>query len=303
MSTSTEIPADSQESVFEVARRHGLEVTRLLNIEEVGLDFRVITAVDRAGLTWVLRQPRRPDMLDRIQREARALAYLGPRVPFAVPDWRVATNELVAYPRLPDRTAIQVDSPTGELKWNIDRSSDVYVASLGRSLAALHRLSTEEAADAGLRSHTAAEMRASVAAAIDAVTREFEVAPVLKRRWEEWLQDVHQWPKEMTVVHGDLYAGHILVDEGDQITGMIDWSETEIGDPSVDFTSHLLLFGEASLEKVIDCYRDAGGRTWTEMVPQINERLAATPLKYAQFALETKDPMHLESARLQLLEP
>ena len=37
------------------------------------------------------------------------------------------------------------------------------------------------------------------------------------------------------VKHGDLHPGHILIDENQCVTGVIDWSEVGIGDVSADF--------------------------------------------------------------------
>ena len=63
-------------------------------------------ATDEGGARWVLRIPRRADVSAKVEQEARALAMLGRHLPFAVPDWRIATPELVAYPLLEDSTAI-----------------------------------------------------------------------------------------------------------------------------------------------------------------------------------------------------
>lgn len=301
MNTATDFSADFVDQAFSVARRHGLHLSSLVDVNELGLDFRVITAVDHDGITWILRQPRRPDTFEKIQQEARVLALLRSHLPFAVPDWRIAENDLVAYPRLNDPTAIHVESSTGEIKWNIDKSSDAYTASLGRSLAALHGISINKAKDDGWRNNSPLEMRDRLAKEISLVTRAFKVDLALKRRWENWLRDTSKWPNFTTIVHGDLYAGHILVNSADEVTGIIDWTEAEIGDPSIDFCSHLMLFGEGGLERLIGFYREAGGAIWPEMHLHIKERLAATPLKYALFALKTEDETHMESARIQLL--
>jgi len=50
------------------------------------------------------------------------------------------------------------------------------------------------------------------------------------------------WPPISVLVHGDFYAGHILVDKKGQITGIIDWSEAKVNDPSIDFARHQVFF-------------------------------------------------------------
>lgn len=102
------------------------------------------------------------------------------------------------------------------------------------------------------------------------------------------------------MVHGDFYAGHILVDADEQVSGFIDWTEAEVSDPSVDFSGHLLGFGETGLRQLIDEYEAAGGRTWPAMFDHVRERAAASPVRYAVFALEIGDDGHLDAARAQL---
>lgn len=289
------------EPIFELARRHGLDLSGKMDINELGLDFRVVTAIDRSGIPWVLRFPRRPDVIEKIEREARVLSLLRPRTPFAVPDWRIVSAELVAYPKLNDPAAIHFDSATQELTWKIDKNSEAFVASLGKSLAALHEVSRQEAVEGGLRALPPSEVREQMGRNIDEVKNSFDIDPKLERRWRTWLDDEASWPDHSVVVHGDLYAGHILVNEKSDVTGMIDWTEAEISDPSIDFMSHLLLFGEAGLARLIHHYEAAGGRIWPSMARHIAERLAVLPIKYALFALECGEAVHLDAAQAQLL--
>ena len=44
------------------------------------------------------------------------------------------------------------------------------------------------------------------------------------------------------------------------ISGVIDWSESHVGDPSMDFTGHLAAFGKEGLKELIGAYEAAGGR-------------------------------------------
>ena len=41
-------------------------------------------------------------------------------------------------------------------------------------------------------------------------------------------------PRADTLVHGDLYARHLLVDPAHQLAGVIDWGDVHLGDPAVD---------------------------------------------------------------------
>jgi aminoglycoside phosphotransferase (APT) family kinase protein len=41
-------------------------------------------------------------------------------------------------------------------------------------------------------------------------------------------------PVTTTIVHGDFYIRHLLVDEKQHLTGVIDWGDIHIGDPAID---------------------------------------------------------------------
>ena len=66
----------------------------------------------RDGVDWVLRIPRRPELAASIEAEARILAFLRPRLSVAVPEWRVRSSELIAYPRLPGAPGLTLDPAT-----------------------------------------------------------------------------------------------------------------------------------------------------------------------------------------------
>lgn len=41
-------------------------------------------------------------------------------------------------------------------------------------------------------------------------------------------------PRTDTLVHGDLYVRHLLISDGHQLAGVIDWGDVHVGDPAVD---------------------------------------------------------------------
>ena len=94
--------------------RQSPNATALLQVGEIerndlGLDFLAAFMTDETGQAWVLRNPRRPDVLPRAENEARVLGLLKGRLPVEVPDWRIVTPELIAYPPLAGTTAVTVD--------------------------------------------------------------------------------------------------------------------------------------------------------------------------------------------------
>lgn len=291
---------DDSAAITEVARRHGIQVAGGVEVNDIGLDFRVAFVTDMDGLDWVLRLPRRPGVLLRAGNEERVLRLLRGRLPVAVPDWRVFTPELIAYPRLPGRPAVTFDPATRQPVWNMDRDSPAFTVSLAQALAALHRTPPAEAVAAGLKVSSPEGVRQIAAGEIDRVSREVGIGEELRRLLNVWLDDDTCWPPFTSLSHGDLYAGHVLVDDASRATGVIDWTEAEVGDSSMDFVYHLMAFGEEGLEQLILGYEAAGGRTWPGLHTQIKGRLSAVPVRYALFALENGSGEHLEAARAQL---
>ncbi|MBP1523998.1 phosphotransferase [Salmonella enterica subsp. enterica serovar Worthington] len=96
----------------------------------------------------------------------------------------------------------------------------------------------------GMLIRTPTQARQKVADDVDRVRREFVVNDKRLHRWQRWLDDDSSWPDFSVVVHGDLYVGHVLIDNTERVSGMIDWSEARVDDPAIDMAAHLMVFGE-----------------------------------------------------------
>lgn len=284
-----------------LARKHGLEILpdRIV-FEEVGLDFQVAFASTADGTQWVLRIPRRSDVIEKSRAESRILALVRQHLPVQVPDWRIHSDELTAYPLLSGIPGVTLDAQTGELRWNFDRNSANFAITLAEAIAALHAIDHEEARAAGLNVLSPDEVRAETQANMDTVKGEFDVADGLWRRWQAWLADHSFWPEHSTVVHGDLYVGHVLVDADARATGILDWTEARVADPATDFIGHLSVFGDEGLDQLLAAYQKAGGRTWPRIKDHCAELLSAFRVTYALYALNTNNQVHLQAARTQL---
>ncbi|WP_331957168.1 phosphotransferase [Citrobacter freundii] len=81
------------------------------------------------------------------------------------------------------------------------------------------------------------QARQKVADDVDRVRREFVVNDKRLHRWQRWLDDDSSWPDFSVVVHGDLYVGHVLIDNTERVSGMIDWSEARVDDPAIDMAA------------------------------------------------------------------
>lgn len=103
-----------EKELLTLAKQNGLLILEeSLDINESGMDFRVAFAMDEEGRRWVLRQPRRQDVWERAENEQKVLNVVRGKLPAQVPDWRICTPELIAYPLL-EGDPIAIVDPAGE---------------------------------------------------------------------------------------------------------------------------------------------------------------------------------------------
>lgn len=290
----------SRQDILTLAHQHGLTLQAdSLQFNESGLDFQVVFATDAKGDRWVLRLPRREDVLPSVEQEKRTLELVVPLLAVEAPQWTVCTDELIAYRALSGTPAGTIDVDAKAYLWSIDITHlpDQFHESLARGMVSLHHIDCEQARAAGLPVATIDESRTAMQRRMDFVKREFGVSEALWHRWQSWLQKDEIWPQMTVLTHGDLHAGHILIDTQAQVTGLIDWTEAAVADPAVDFVAHFRTFGEAALEKLISAYDRMGGYTWSGMAEHVTELAAAYPVAIAEFALKSNLDEYKQMAR------
>lgn len=275
--------------VIEITKKHHLILKEeTMQFNESGLDFQVVFAQDESGAEWALRLPRREDVMPRTKVEKQALDLVNQCAEhFQAPNWIIYTDELIAYRKLDGVPAGTIDHNIGNYVWEIDINNvpESFHKSLGRVLAELHRIPSDKAAEHGLVVHTPEEARASMKKRMEAVRAKFGVEENLWNRWQAWINDDEMWPKKTGLIHGDVHAGHTMIDKEANVTGLIDWTEAKVTDISNDFVFNYKAFGEKGLEALILAYKEAGGYYWPKMKEHIIELDAAYPVAIAEFAL------------------
>ncbi len=290
----------TKEKVIEIAKDSGLDILAdSLTFNESGLDFLVVFAEDANGAEWVLRFPRREDVMASTQKEKRTLDFVGAKLSVEAPNWLIYTDSLIAYKKLRGVPAATVDPEAQAYIWVLDEKNvpTVFNETLAEALVSLHRIDHEEARTAGLPVETSEDIRQNMAKRMEKVKEEFHVEPALWQRWQEWLENDSIWPKQTALVHGDLHAGHILIDEENKVTGFIDWTEAAVGDIAIDFVAHYRTFGEDVLKELIYHYEKADGYVWPGMAKHVMELTAAYPIAIAEFAVKSGLEEYMEMAR------
>lgn len=288
--------------LVEAARRHGLRLTSEQDtLDETGLDFLVLHARDEDGVPWIVRAPRRPDVVAAARVEASALRVIAPRMAVRVPQWRIADDDVIAYPRL-DGTPVVTIGETGPI-WNvIDRSApaETFLGSFASALAALQAIPVEDARAAGISVKTVAEARDDLVQAAERTRAVLAPPEAVWSRWHRWLESDATWPAHVALVHGDLHPGHMLVDAEGKLVGILDWTEVQVTDPSVDLAMFFGCFGKAALDALLARFERAGGKTWPGIAEHAAERWAIFAVVGADWSARTGNEAALEHARWQL---
>ena len=290
--------------VIEIAKKHNLILKEeTMQFNESGLDFQVVFALDESGIDWVLRLPRREDVMPRTRVEKQALDLVNKYVKsFQVPNWIIYTDELIAYKKLDGVPAGTIDHNIGNYVWEIDINNvpPSFHMSLGRVLAELHSIPNDKAKEFGLIVQTPEEARKSMKQRMNNVKTKFGVGEKLWNRWQSWVNDDEMWPKKTGLIHGDVHAGHTMIDKEANVTGLIDWTEAKVTDISNDFVFNYKAFGEEGLEALIIAYKEAGGYYWPKMKEHIIELVAAYPVSIAEFAIVSGVEEYVQMAKKAL---
>ena len=196
--------------------------------------------VYRLGASHLVRIPHRALAGGLMEVEWALLRAVGGRLPLPVPrperiagpfedyPWR-----FVLCPYLPGRTACRA---------HLDRGRrEAAIAPVARFLRALHSVPLT---DAGLEAVPFDELdRIEPSVRIPRAARDLARAADLALirdpgPLERLLEAVPEgWrPGATALVHGDLYARHLLVDEAGAPCGVIDWGDGHRGEPAVDLS-------------------------------------------------------------------
>ncbi|WP_423729187.1 Mph(E)/Mph(G) family macrolide 2'-phosphotransferase [Histophilus somni] len=288
------------QDIQSLAEAHGLLLTDKMNFNEMGIDFKVVFALDTKGQQWLLRIPRRDGMREQIKKEKRILELVKKHLSVEVPDWQISSPELVAYPMLKDNPVLTFNAETYEVSWHMDKDSPKYITSLAKTLVEIHSIPEIEVWENDLKIMKPSDLRPEIATNLQLVKSELGISEQLETRYRKWLDNDALWADFTQFIHGDLYAGHVLASKEGIVSGIIDWSTAHIGDPAIDFSGHATVFGEESLKVLIMEYEKQGGKVWDKLYEQTLERAAAGPLAYGFFAVETQDESHIAGAKVQL---
>lgn len=226
------------------------------------------------GATLVVRRAATAEAEHELAARSTVLAAMSQgiraRLAFAVPHefgvMRRREGSVGVYGFIPgttlDRVELELDSPI--------------VPDLGRAIAAIHALPRQFVSAAGLPERSAAAVRDQVEALVDRADATNRLPTTLGDRWGAALADAQLWDFAPSVIHGALDR-HSFVTNGAGITGVLGWSDLQVGDPAVDMRwIHSL--GAGIVRGILDEYIEARGAS-------VDRQIRQRSLLYAELEL------------------
>ncbi len=238
----------------------------------------------------VFRFPKRETGAECLQNEIRVLPQVVGRLPtpISVPRWIGTPSSEFAWPfagyeLIGGQSACDVSIP--------DSAASEFARSLARFLKTLHSISAEEAREFG--APTDEWRRLDVAYRCEFARERLRQAESLgliddASAWQSRLNEIEAASpvaEPRSLVHGDLYSKHVLIDEDFQLTGIIDWGDVHIGHPAVDLAAVWNTIPAAGQSAFLAEYGPIDEATWLLAQLRAIYQSAATLL----FAVEIGD--------------
>ena len=213
-----------------------------------GWDFRVF----EVNATWLFRFPKREASVAKLNRERELLSGLGDWVSLPIPNYEYFHESRESS----GRTFAGYRKLAG-IPGDISKMVDLYTVArqLGVFLEKLHTYPVDKAREAGVL-----EERDLVTKWRDKSREQLKRLDGLnvnRSLLDRYLENntLLTFDGALNLVHSDLWAEHILVDtHSGVVSGIIDWGDTFIGDPAIDFACLYTWYGEGWLENVLTHY-------------------------------------------------
>ncbi len=127
---------------------------------------------------------------------------------------------------------------------------------LGRTLAAIHNLRPNILLNSGLPAYSIDELRQRLRTELLDACESGKVPIILRRRWEQAIDNNDLWNFTPCLVHGDIADEQILWSER-RVSCVLGFGQAHIGDPALDFASVTSIFTEEQFTAALESYTNA----------------------------------------------
>lgn len=212
---------------------------------------------------FVFRFPRRRMAAELLACETRVLPQVSGRVPLPVPDPRYLGSPEGGYP-YPFAGYALLPGETADRVLLDDDARTSLAPVLAGFLRALHDVPVTKEVPGDVIRRTDLAFRVKLLA--EKLARvEGDPAPgVAADEVIEKARALSRTPPhagEPRLVHGDLYARHLLLDDERRLCGVIDWGDVHAGDPALDLSIAYAFVPPAGREAFFDRYGDTDEST------------------------------------------
>jgi aminoglycoside phosphotransferase (APT) family kinase protein len=216
--------------------------------------------------TLLVRFPRRAAFAYLIETEVAVLPLIAAAVPLAITapthvgrPTDIYPYTFAGYPLIAGQTAI-----TAALS---DRQRADLAVPLAHFLRTLHAIPTGALVARGLRTDDMgrldhAKRRALMQARLETLAGHGVDEGPEFMAWMDAHPPQAPEPGALRVVHGDLYAQHIVLDDERQPVGIIDWGDVHLGDPAIDLAVAHQVLPLAAHERFLQTYGPVDERMW-----------------------------------------
>jgi aminoglycoside 2''-phosphotransferase len=218
-----------------------------------GWDVWAFTAGD-----YVLRFPKRPEVIEWLARESRLLKLLLGRLPLPVPKLEAYDTDgaiFTVHRMLPGVRILEAPTPLGP---GVGEQ-------LGRFIRALHAVPVEDALAAGVLLDDGARLRAERAEQYERVIRTVsplvscEARTYIETMYESNLNDATNFDYEPVFIHRDLDSNTLVDPETRELTAVIDFGDAIVGNRAFDYWLPVYGFQRLGIPEQMDaCLRAAG---------------------------------------------
>jgi len=211
-----------------------------------GYDFKVFEVEEG----WLFRFPKHEQASVKLGMESRLLPDLADRLSLPIPGYECLAQSISGRPFVEYK---KIPGISGDVLETVDR--DVVARQLGLFLGELHAYPVEKAREAGVPegSNLVAGWRVSSLERLDRIAQSSVDLHELRSYLEEAIPSPFEGLPRL--VHNDLWAEHVLIDERSGcVSGIIDWGDAIVSDPAVDFACLYAWYGERWLGRVLDSY-------------------------------------------------
>lgn len=231
----------------------GLKVVGTRGPQTSTPDFHISGVLDANGRHWIVKVPRTSHAGTVIEAEAGIAPLLieelrNGHLPFDVMRpagfAQVDTGRAMIYPAPMGKT-IDFEDLTAQ-----------HAHELGRTLASIHQLSPDVIANTGMPVYDAETVRRRLLTDLSDGAATGHVPAILRRRWENALENDELWTFTPTVVHGDVAADQFLWSEG-SVSCVLGFGEAHVGDPAQDFALLVSGMSEQLFDNVYQSYANA----------------------------------------------